>query len=410
MNKTFEVARWEYLEKVRSKAFIMFLMITPLMMLMMGVLPSMLANRPDSSPKIIGVVDQTKEFTQPLQKLLDERFKLPDKQPNYVLMALPTDSGYKKIADSLALSEQIEGYLIISPNVMADSGIAYHSENIGNFKIVERLTNAVNDVIIRKKLTARNIDTAAIKDLTTHLDIKTIKLSKSGKEEESGFEQLFIPAYVFLIMMFFVLMTSGQLLVRSMLEEKSNRVVEVLVSSCSPMQLMMGKVVGLSGLGITQLFVWILIGVGLYPALVLSLFTPSMLVLPIYFVFGYVFYSAVFVAIGSPVSTEQEAQQVTSYLMILLVVPIALAFQVISDPNSMLVKILTYIPFLTPTMMALRVPVQMPSSLEIISTAATLGVSAVFMMWAAGKIFRVAILVTGKRPSFQELIRIVRSS
>ncbi|HLX12888.1 MAG TPA: ABC transporter permease [Bacteroidota bacterium] len=409
MSKTFEVAKWEYIEKVRSRAFIASLFITPVIMLVAGALPSLLANRPDTESKVIGIVDQTGQLAVPLRDLLNSQFKLPDNQPNYVLRDISASPGYEKTADSLAIAQELEGYLVIPTTVMTDTNVVYRSENVGNIKLVERLTKAVNDIIVGRKLRIRNIDTAAIRDLTTHLELKTIKLSKTGKAEESGFDKLFIPSYIFMMMMFFVLLTSGQMLVRSLLEEKANRVIEVLVSSCTPSDLMMGKILGLSGVGITQLLLWIAIGLGLFPAVVMGLMSTSMLILPVYFILGYLFFAAVFVAIGSSVSTEQEAQLATSYLMILLIVPIGLSFMVVSDPNSTLVRVLTFIPFLTATMMAMRVPVQMPAMWEIAGTIVVLALSAAGMMWAAGRIFRVAMLVYGKRPSIGELIRIVKS-
>ncbi len=136
---------------------------------------------------------------------------------------------------------------------------------------------------------------------------------------------------------------------------------------------------------------------------------PSALLLLLYFVLGYLLYAALFVAAGSPVSTEQEAQQITSYLSLTLVLPIALALPVMQNPNSFLVRVLTYVPLMTPTMMAMRIPIHMPSSFEIISTLALLALSAIVMMWVAGKIFRVAILAYGKRPSLRELLRYLRS-
>ena len=213
-----------------------------------------------------------------------------------------------------------------------------------------------------------------------------------------------------MMMMMFLVITSGQLLVRSMLEEKSNRVVEVLVSSCSSQELMAGKILGLSGLGLTQLAVWAAIGVVVSLKLGLTMVPPlSAVLLFAYFILGYLFYAAIFVALGAPVSTEQEAQQITSYLTLILFVPMAIAFAIMQNPNSLLVTVLTYIPLMTPTMMAMRIPINMPSPVEIIVSITLLAASALGAIWAAGKIFRVAILAYGKRPTVSDLLRYLRS-
>jgi len=208
----------------------------------------------------------------------------------------------------------------------------------------------------------------------------------------------------------FLVMTSGQLLIRSVVEEKSNRVIEILLSSCSARDLMIGKILGLSGLGILQMMIWGVIGLGIAIKSGANIFElEPVLVAAVYVVLGYFFYSAIFVAAGSPVTTEQEAQQITSYVSLMLVFPIVLVMPVMQNPDSSLIRILSFIPLLTPAFMVMRVSIQMPPLWEILSTLGLLLASAIFMMWIAGKIFRVAILVYGKRPSIPELIRWIRT-
>ncbi len=411
MRKALAVARWEYVEKIKSKAFIISLLLTPTIMVGVGVLPGLLASRPDTETRTIGVIDRSGEVAGPLAKLVDERFKLPDGQPNYLLR--PLESGgeliaQKKEADSLVLSEKIEGYIVIGNARSGDSTVEYHSENPGNFKIIDRFTTSIHDVMVARRLSG--LDPAVIKEITAPVELKVIRLSRSGKEQEAAIQQVFLTSYGFMMMMFFLIVTSGQILVRSMLEEKANRVVEVLMSSCSANQLMAGKVIGLSLLGLTQMSLWAILGVAISLKFAVTLVSiPSALLLAVYFVLGYLLYAAIFVAAGAPVSTEQEAQQVNSYLVILLMVPIALAFVVIENPQASLARILTFIPFLTPSMMAMRIPIQMPPLWEISATLILLLGAAIGAIWAAGKIFRTTILVYGKRPSLKELFTLIRS-
>jgi ABC-2 type transport system permease protein len=174
--------------------------------------------------------------------------------------------------------------------------------------------------------------------------------------------------------------------------------------------LMAGKVLGLSALGFTQMGFWALIGVAMSLQTGIALIDPAhAALLVLYFVLGYLFYAAVFIAFGSPVTTEQEAQQVNGYLVMLLVLPIALAFPVVQNPDAGWIRILTFIPFLTSTMMALRIPVHTPPPGEIIASVIVMLVSIYGAMWAAGRIFRIAILATGKRPSLREVLRWIRT-
>src|SRR5258706_638973 len=266
MRKLFAVARWEYVEKIKSKAFLISLILIPMIMLAFGVLPTLFAARPDTQSRRIGIFDQSGVIIFQLSDYLDEHYKLPDGRPNYILIPVADtvnslEEG-KNLSDALVLAGDIEGYVIIPKNIMLDSAVEYRSENVGNFRITERLTNAIRDLIVQRKLHKHGIDPVFAKELISPLEMKTIKLTKTGAEE-SGFAEVFLRSYIFMMMLLFMIMTSGQMLVRSMLEEKSNRVIEVLMSSCSSKSLMGGKILGLSALGLTQMGVWVLIGVAI---------------------------------------------------------------------------------------------------------------------------------------------------
>jgi ABC-2 type transport system permease protein len=207
------------------------------------------------------------------------------------------------------------------------------------------------------------------------------------------------------MMLMMLIMTSGQILVRSVIEEKSNRIIEILVSSCSATELMIGKILGLSALGLTQIGFWFLIAaaVSMQFGIVLISFSIVPLIM-VYFVLGYILYAAIFVTVGAPLTTEQEAQQFTGYLSIILVMPVAFAFVAIQNPEALWIKILSFFPLLTPTLMVLRISISMPPVWEIFGTISILLASAVFMIWAAGKVFRLGILITGKRPTLREIV------
>jgi ABC-2 type transport system permease protein len=413
-SKMLQVARWEYIEKIKSKAFLISLILMPIIMIGMGVVPSLLMSRPDTESIVIGVIDQSGEIFQQLDKELVEKFKLPNGQPNYILRAISLEtkddiSSAKKTADALVVSETIEGYLVIGKSIITDTIVEYRSMNAGNIKITSRLERVIRDIVVGKKLQAKGLDPVLVKELTVPIDMRTIKISKSGKEEEAGFEKVFFTSYIFMMMMFFLIMTSGQLLVRSMLEEKSNRVVEVLMSSSSANDLMGGKIIGLSGLGLTQIAFWAIIGIAVSVKYSVSMIPGlNALLLFVYFILGYILYAAIFVAAGAPVSTEQEAQQISSYLVLILIIPIVFAIMVVQNPNTTLVHVLTYIPLLTPSMMAMRIPIQMPSMLEIMVTMILLALSSVVAIWIAGKIFRTTILSYGKRPGIMELWNLIK--
>jgi ABC-2 type transport system permease protein len=410
--KYLEVAKWEFLEKVKSKAFIISLILMPLIMVVFGVLPGLLASKADDKPIGIGIIDETGQIYQPLASKLNEKYKLPDGRPNYQLHNLKDDHSagdQKTRAVKMIANKEIEGYFHIPASIYDSGRVEYRAENVGNIRVSERFSRTMEEVIVEHRLTSRGLDPAEIKKLMTTIDVKSLKISEGG-EKESGFLETFASAYIVIMMLMFLVMTTGQILIRSVVEEKSNRVIEVLLSSCSARDLMVGKIMGLSGLGILQMLIWGVIGLGIAVKSGANIFElQPLLVSALYVICGYFLYSAIFVAAGSPVTTEQEAQQITSYISLMLVFPMVLVVPAMQNPDSSLIKILSFIPLLTPAFMVLRVSIQMPPLWEILSTLGLLIASAIFMMWVAGKIFRVAILVYGKRPTIPELIRWIRT-
>ncbi len=413
MNKTFVVARWEYLEKVKSKAFLIGLFLTPMIMIGMGVLPGLLAEKEDEETKVIGVIDVRGEIAPLLTKRM-ERYKLSNGQPNYLL--LPVRATAADIAASVREADErvergeFDGYIVLNAPEAPDTVIRYFSKGAGDLRLIGRLEENIQAIYWERTLIARGIDPGIVSAMKPRVEVKSVKIGPTGEREETNFLKTFFSAYVFIMAMFFLIFTSGQLLVRSVLEEKSNRIIEVLVSSCTPSELMAGKVLGLSAMGLTQVGFWAIVALAIFARVGTDVLPPveQLLLMVVYFVLGYLFYSAIFIAFGSPVTTEQEAQQLNGYLVLFVILPVALVLPVMQHPDAGWVKVLTFIPLLTPTFMALRIPVQMPSAAEIVGSVVLLAVFTYVMMIVAGRIFRVAILATGKRPSLAELVRWVK--
>jgi ABC-2 type transport system permease protein len=415
MNKAIAVAKWEYLEKVKSKAFLVGLFLTPIIMVGMGVLPSVFATQEDKGTRVIGVIDQSGTIAREFARRLEERYTLESGLPNYAVRQLAVGSTIDlneavRQANNLVAAGEIEGYCILEGAAGGDSLVEYRSRSVGDFRIGARMEETLKGILAERRVMSMGLDPRLLRELSVNLDVRMVKLSKEGEKEDAGFEKIFFSAFVFLMMMFFLIATSGQILVRSVIEEKSNRIVEVLVSSCSPTDLMAGKVIGLSGLAFTQLGFWAIIGVAASIQFGTVLIDPGHAVLlVIYFVLGYLFYAGIFIGAGSPLTTEQEAQQVNTYLVLLLVLPMMLALPAMKDPEALWLRVLTFIPFFTPTMMALRIPIQVPALWEILVTIVLMMLSIYVVMVAAGRVFRIAILSTGKSPKLSEILRWAKS-
>ena len=409
-SKSLMVARWEFIERVKTKAFIIGLFMMPVIIGIFTVLPGLLASKSDEKTRKIGLIDET-EMLLPYLEARIAKYKLSDSvTANYRLVKITDEDKsrehLKTLATAKILENEIEGYFLLPVDVMEKGKIEYRSKNVGNIRDQERFSKILEDIIIGRRLEAAGFDSKRIKSLSTDVDVKTIKVSAKGEEKESGFLQAFFTGYIFIMMLFSLVMSSGQMLIRSLVEEKSNRIIEVLMSSCSSRELLTGKILGLTLLGLTTISFWVLILVGVNSTMKTPFVSfDHLAMLLLYFVLGYLLYVAIFVAAGAPVSTEQEAQQMTAYVTLLVVFPIALAIPAMQNPESTLVLVLSQIPLLTPTMMALRFSIQAPAMWEIALSLVTLSASIAGMMWIAAKIFRIGILVTGKRPSLKEMCR-----
>ncbi|MCK9409815.1 MAG: ABC transporter permease [Bacteriovoracaceae bacterium] len=410
MNKILTVATWEFIEKVRTKAFFIGLIMTPMILAIFIVIPNLLADKEDEKTKVFGVIDMTNSLTGLINSRLLEKYTIEKGVPNYQLKEIKDENKdtehLKILATTQLASGDIEGYFILPANVLEQGKIEYRAENVGNARDQNRFSNILEEIIIERRLQANGYDAASVKKLMTDVDIKTFKVSKHGDEKESGFMETFFTGYIFIMMLMFLVLSSGQMLIRSIIEEKANRIVEVLISSCSAQELMSGKIIGLSMLGLTTVAFWVLILVGVnFTTPVPFVTVDNLMLLILYFILGYFMYVGIFIIAGSTVSTEQEAQQMTGYITIILVLPIAFAVPVMFNPDSLLVKIMSQIPLLTPTMMALRLSIQTPAWWEIVLSLVLLPLTIYSLMWVAGKVFRIGILVTGKKPSIKEIYR-----
>jgi len=409
MKKILVVAKWEFIEKVRTKAFIISLIVSPIIMLAFSLGPTlMISNHEDDSPKPIGIIDDTGIFVKQLASKIT-KYKIINYQPNYLLRNLNENgSDFKTLkshADLLVLQNEIDAYIAITKR--NDSlKIEYRSRSAGSFKDIKRFENALNEIRIENEFAKRGADKALISIVNSNVELTPYKVEKGGKVSKSDFIGTFLSSLVFILVLMMTILSSGGMLIRSLVEEKSNRLIEILVSSCSSRELLGGKVIGLSLLGLLQVFVW-----GIFSTLLVSnniipleAFT-NIIPMLVYFVMGYLFYSAIFVGIGSIVSTEQEAQMINGYLTLFLLIPIIFTVPAIENPDSVFVRILSYIPFTTPTIMILRLNVSQIHLQEILITFSILTAATIGSIIFASKIFKIGILSYGKMPRIKEIFQ-----
>ncbi|NWG28059.1 MAG: ABC transporter permease [Ignavibacteriaceae bacterium] len=412
MKKIFAVARWEFLEKVKTKAFIISLIITPIIIISFSILPSLLFRQETPKVEVIGVVDTSGIYFEGLRNELN-KYNLPDGRQNYVLINLTFNNKnfeeLKATANKNIQLSLLEGCLILNSTDSDSVYAEYVTKSIGNFKNVGRFEEALRAIRLTKKLEEKGVDSQLIQYFQDKVIVEQMKVDESGNVSDIDFLTTFFVSIIFILLLMMMVVYSGQMLVRSMIEEKSSRLIEMLVSSTTPDELLTGKIIGLSLLGLTQIMIWVIIGISLIAGAVIPL-TAFNNIFPmlLYFVLGFLFYASLFVGIGSTVNTEQEAQQITTYLSLILMLPVVIAMPAIQNPEFLATRIFSYIPLTTPTVMLLRLNIENVSVLEIILTLSILVLSILIVTRLSAKIFRIGILSYGNTPSLKEIIRWIK--
>jgi ABC-2 type transport system permease protein len=412
MKKTLIIAKWEYIEKIRTKAFIISMFVTPAILLLFTLAPTWFSRTEEESTKVYGIIDTSRIYFSQLTSSL-EQVRLKDGQPKYLIINLfgrkDNLDQLKKSADRDVIINKLQGYLLILNGGTDKIKLTFRSKGSGSFDDIDKIEGIFNKVKNKIQLEKAGVDTSIISSVSKYVGIEPIKIEQGGKESKADFLTLFFSSFIFIMLLMMMILSTGGMLVRSLLEEKSNRLIEILVSSCSKKQLLTGKVIALSGLGFTQIFIWAMLAlVTARTALVPMEVFDNVFPMLGFFILGYVFYVSIFVGVGSIVSTEQEAQQITSYISIILIIPTIFAVSAIQNPGSTLIKILSYIPFTSASIMMLRLKIETIPAGEIMSAILIMLISIYLTISFSAKLFKIGILSYGKRPALKELIRWIR--
>jgi ABC-2 type transport system permease protein len=277
------------------------------------------------------------------------------------------------------------------------------------------MERAVSDVLVGQRLAGAGLDPAKVKDLTKELDLKTIRVSASGEREDRGAAMIF--SIILLMILYVSILIWGQAVMTSVIEEKTSRVVEVMGSGVSPTTLLAGKLLGVGGAGLTQFLVWSLslFGVSLAMAgplagsIPMPEVTPLMLVsFVLFFLLGYFFYAALYAAIGASVNNVQEAQSLAFPVMLPIILGMVFFPAALEAPDGTLAVTLSMIPGISPLIMFLRIVVLTPPLWQIGLSIALMVLGILGVLWVSARIYRVGILMYGKKPTFPELMKWVR--
>ena len=410
------VARREYLERVRSKAFVVSTVLGPLLVVGFLLGPTMLMERQRGKPLRVAVIDATGAMKGAVEQALARR-EVSGK-PRFVLVPVTAADGEPARAEARrqVMEGGLDGFLHLAPDVLRTGRAEYYGKNVSNMVDLQNLREAADEALMERRLAAEGLDGSRVKALTVKLDLRRIRLSPTGEREDRG--QNFLLAIMLLTMLYTTVAMWGAAIMNGVIEEKSNRVVEVIVSSIPTSDLFAGKLIGVGGAGLTQFLVWALTlaAVGAYGAaaggggMPLPELSPLLLVsFVVYFLLGYFLYGALYAAVGSAVNTQQEAQSLAFPVMMPLILAFVFFPVVLGSPDGPLSVTLSLIPFFTPMLMFLRITAVTPPAWQIALSLVLTLATVVLVTWAAARIYRVGILMYGKRPTFPEMLRWART-
>lgn len=414
--RLFAIVRREYLERVRGRAFLIGTLLGPLLMAAFTIGPSALMAKQRGKPLRVAVLDASGTLRASVEKALSERRIAGE--PRFVVEP-PGEGALEVVRASLTaavLSGRIDGYLHLPPDALARGAAEYYGKNVSNVMDLGLLDKAVEDALTSFRLSGAGLPEARVQEVMRRLELKTIRISETGEREDEGGS--FLLSMILLMTLYTTVAMWGGALMNSVIEEKTSRVVEVMLSSISASRLFAGKLLGVGAVGLTQLLVWAGFMAGLsllgaqvaavsgvklpeIPLLVLVLFV-------VFFLLGYFLYGAVYAAVGASVNSQQEAHSLAFPILMPLILAVMFFPMVLSSPDSKLSTVLSLVPFWTPLLMFLRVSALMPPAWQVgLSIALTLATTFA-LNWAAARIYRVGILMYGKRPTLSEILKWIR--
>jgi ABC-2 type transport system permease protein len=438
MNKILVVLKRELNARVRTKAFIISTLLLPIMMVVFAVLPALLSRGSNRTLRV-AIVDATGdslgahiESSLALQKLSHDtnavaRYELHRVATNTAGMAKAQDSlvahtGISREKDPQAL----DGVLVLSDTTLRTGKLEYLGSNTSGFEAMGQLEGSISRVLTTTRLERAGVNPAVMLGAMTPADMQTVKVSDGKATGESGAAS-FIVAYVMGFILYLTMIIYGQQTLTSVIEEKTSRIMEVLMSSLRPFQMLLGKILGVGATGLLQLSIWggtIFLVTSQHARIAhafgvsadamqqfpIPTMAPDLLVIfLLYFVLGFLLFGALYAAIGSMFNTVQEAQQVAMFVQMAIVVGFFTLFAVMKDPTGSLAVTASMIPFVSPFVMPARwsltaVPHGELAVSLVLSVLALLAVT-----WIAGRIYRTGVLMYGKKPSLMEALRWIRA-
>ncbi len=416
MRNVWLIARREYLERIRSKAFVITTVLVPLVIAAL-VTVIIISSKSEAAGKHIAIASNDQAFAQAVQARMMHG---KNKSQMRVDVYAPSTEEDKTRLEADLQQKKIEGILTLAVKAGTVQPVTkYESRDAADFVTTGIREDAVDRATTERELAGRGMSVTEVDTLLKNVHIETLQ-NKNGKVQKSSAAGTFWTAYLMAFLLSFSSVMYGMNVGRSVIEEKTSRIFEVMLATVRPEEMMAGKLIGVGAVGMTQLLIWI-VGAALLlvspiavKAISGGLSIPisglQVFLFCIYFLLGYLFNSVLSAALAASVSTEQELNQYWPVNVIPIWLSFGMLSYIITNPNSWISVAVSLFPATAPIVMFLRMGAQMPPAWQIIASVLLLVISIYFMIWIASRIYRVGILMYGKRATLPEIVRWLRYS
>ena len=435
MTKFLAVLKREYIQRVRARMFIVSTVLLPVVMSLFGIVPALVLNINAGGPMRVAVMDQTGKLYARFDESLasDEPGGEQEEQnrsgPEMARRAFeleqvvsigPDAAAQRSQLDTRLRNKEIDGYLILPPDFMNHGKAELFNNNPGDVLTHRLLQSALNRAVREQRLQEANVDPVTRQGLFRPVELESVKIGATGEERGSG--KSFVLVFGVGFIMYLAILMYGQVILGAVIEEKETRIAEILFSSVKPFTLMMGKLVGVSLVALTQLAIWgtafaafALYGVNLLASRGLDASIPRVpithyIFFALFFLLGYFIYATIYALVGSMVTTTQEGGQLAMPIILILVVSFYLFLPVSRSPDSSFSFWVSMIPFTAPVAMLVRIVTQTPPLWQIALSLLIGFGSVISITWFAARVYRVGMLMYGKRASIPEALRWARQA
>ncbi|MFO7815411.1 MAG: ABC transporter permease [Halanaerobiales bacterium] len=402
MKDSLKVAKWEIKTIIRNKTFIIMTFFVPIMILIIGGgIGFFSAQGGESEKLVVGINNQSEIISN------SEIEALRTDKINFVFFKNINEDEIEKTIEENNLSS-----LLLIPEGVIENNTLYNYFNDLQGIETERIKKLLNPLIVDFRIKQAGYNVNEINKLVHDINIESKSLKSQGSTNSNVME-MFLP-FGFAMLMIFAAIFSGSALMQSIIKEKSNRIVEIILSSINSWDLMMGKVLGYGVIGLIQITIWAVSALTVLKFVfnfsLTSLFTIKIMYMFIFFVLGFILISSINAIVGSGMKEAQSGSQSTGFMVMIPLIPLYFSSFIINNPEGLFSYIFTYIPFTSATTMLIRLGFSNPPLLEIIGVMVLLAVANYLFIKLAAKIFRVGMLMYGKNASFKELFKWARSS